>query len=318
MNDLDLIDKFGPETHAPSDAAIGAARARLDAATAHPAGAVRRPRRIVLLVAAAAAAVGIAVTPALIGSDDSIALAAVDPLTFPLTPTWLPNGVGEPVFSSEPAPGLRDVTYQGSGDDRVKVALTDPERTRKVGEDAEVVDVNGVAGRAFDSRGDDGSTPSFTVQWDLGDKVVSVTGKAAFADPSVVERIADSVRERPQPVDLFLTVAPSGWQVFGYQSDHHITYYDPRADQGGEETDLTLCLCPESDADFDAFGARDVHEVSVDGRAGRLGHTVDMDGNRVNWVMESTAPDGRTFTLSAPGALTDDQVIEIADGVRHR
>ena len=102
MNDLDLLDRFGPMPKDLSATAMDAARARLDAAVAQAAPVERRPRRrLPLLAAAAAAAVGLAITPALIGSHESIALAAVDPLTFPLTPTALPEGLGDPVFERD-------------------------------------------------------------------------------------------------------------------------------------------------------------------------------------------------------------------------
>lgn len=327
MNDFELIDRLGPDAHAPSEATLAGARARLDAAitqsTSGPTNASRagrHKRRLPLLVAAAVATIAgasIAIAPAIVGSDDSIALAAVAPLTFPLTPTWLPAGVGEPVFSGEPQPGLRMARYNANGDDRISVSMMEPGRSFDGGDTAQEVDVNGEPGRAFDSRGDEPSEPSYTVQWELGDDEIAVTGKGSFADPKLVERVADSVRQDSQQVDLFLTIAPSGWRVFGFQSDHHVTYYDPEVEQQGEGTDLTLCLCPEADADFDAYGARGVHEVSIDRRPGRIGHTVDENGERVSWVLQSTAPDGRFFSLTAPGALTEEQVLEIAAGVRH-
>ena len=109
MNDLEILDRLGPSAAGPSAAVLSAARARLDATMAGaattpatPPARTKRPgRRAAVLVAAAAAAVGIGVVPALVGSDDSIALAAVDPLTFPVTATWLPEGLGEPVFSQD-------------------------------------------------------------------------------------------------------------------------------------------------------------------------------------------------------------------------
>lgn len=328
MNDLDLIDRLGPMAAEPTSATLAAARARLDAtmagtSTATPAVRAKRPnRRAALLVAAAAAAAGIGVVPALVGSDDSIALAAVDPLTFPVTPTWLPKGVGAPVFSYEA--GSQQLAEYGHGEDliRLDVLQDDPDGPRRVPSDADPVDVNGQAGVGFAGRQHIGSpetVAAYTVVWEEadGDKL-RVTGLGRYADRATVERVADSVTEHSQPVDLFLSVAPSGWQPYGYLSDHHILYRDPEADQGGDASDLTLNVIDRLDLELGNTGARDVHEVTVDGRAGALGRSVDMHDETVLWILQSTAPDGTAFSLLAPGRFTEAQVIEVAAGVRHR
>lgn len=325
MNDLEILDHFGPTSAEPSDAALAAARARLDAAMAAPVSAARRRpvRRLPLLVAAAAAAaVGIGVVPALVGSDDSIALAAVDPLTFPVTPTWLPEGVDAPVFRYQA--GSQQLAEYGHGEDliRLDVLQDDPDGPRRIPSDADTVDVNGQAGAGFADRQHIGSpetVAAYTIVWEEadGDKL-RVTGLGRYADRATAERVADSVTERSQPVDLFLSVAPSGWQPYGYLSDHHILYRDPEADQGGDASDLTLNVIDRLDLELGNTGARDVHEVTVDGRAGALGRSVDMHDETVLWILQSTAPDGTAFSLLAPGRFTEAQVIEVAAGVRHR
>jgi hypothetical protein len=322
MNDL---DQFGPSASEPTEGALAAARARLDAAIASPSPAVRRTRRLPLLVAAsvvAAAAVGVAVTPALVGSDHSIALAAVDPLTFPVTPTWLPEGLGDPVFTYE-AGVLEHVRY-GKGDDFIDISPAASLNGGCRDDEAVRVDVNGQPGWGFDGCADEPpgpatNEPQWFVVWEQPDgDVLQVSGNGKLAEPGTVERIAESVVDQRQPIDLFLTIAPSGWRLLGYQSNHHVTWSDPDSEQGGDDSDLTVNLIPRVDADLDDYGARDVHTVGMEGRQAIIGRTVDEHDKTVTWVLQTTSPDGTAFSVIAPGRLTEEQVIAIAAGVRHR
>lgn len=307
MNDLDLLDTFGPSAPEPSDATLAAARARLDAAMAAPTPAVRRTRRLPLLVAAsvvAAGAVGVAVAPALVGSDDSIALAAIDPLTFPVTPTWLPEGLGDPVFSKDSS-ALAFASY-GRPQHGINIVLS-PTLDQWEDRDGErAIDVQGHEGILFERAPGD-----VVVVWEKdGGDYVGVSGRGDFADEEVIERVAESVVDRRQQVDLFLTVAPEGWPVMAYQSNHHVSY--------GDRGELSVTLLSSQANAGSNFGARDVHDISVDGRDGWIGNHVDESGDPVGWVLVAPAPDGREFVLQAPAAFTEEQVIEIAAGVRHR
>lgn len=303
MNDLELIDRFGPAASEASDAALAAARARLDAASARSGAGVGRPRRRALLVAAAIAAVGIAVTPALLRSGDSIALAAVDPLTFPVSATWLPDGLGRPVFSRDSS-HLQFARYGAPGADNINVTTTDSWDQWEDVDNLGSVDVNGHEARVLRQAPGD-----VTVAWQEGpDEIVGVTGRGEYADPSLVERIADSVIDKPQPVDLFLTIAPRGWPIMGYQSDHHISY--------GVRGELMVVLTSTQAGNPDGWG-QDWRDVVVDGRPAQIGRQDDEDDTK-GWALIATAPDGREFFLRAPSSLTEEQVIEIAGGVRHR
>lgn len=320
MNDLEILDHFGPTSAEPSDAALAAARTRLSAAI-ETSPAVRRPRRLPLLVAAAAAAaVGIGVVPALVGSDDSIALAAVDPLTFPVTPTWLPEGAGDPVFHYERAWQL--ASY-GEGKNHVSVSVVEEDADWDgPPANAEAVDVNGQPGMGYASRehlGTPETVPAYTVYWRAADgDELRVTGFGSNAERATVERVADSVTDETQPVDLFLTVAPEGWQVSGYKSDHHILLIDPTGETGGDGTDLSVQLIDHVSLTREEYGARDVQEVTVDSRPALLARTVDMQNETVHWMLQTTTADGTAFHLNAPGRMTEEQVIEVAAGVRHR
>lgn len=312
MNDLDLLDTFGPSAPETSDATLAAARARLDATMASPTPAVRRTRRLPLLVAAsvvAAGAVGVAVTPALVGSDDSIALAAVDPLTFPWTPATVPAGLGDPVFDKDL--GHFGVVYGESGNGFS--IFTQIESDWDLPSNARDAEVNGEPAKVFERERN--GAPAVTVAWeDDTEGETWVTGSGPYAEPDTVLSFVEALREKPQPVDLGLTVAPSGWMPTFYKADRILTL--TQSGEDGPER-LTVALLDQLTADFaGAYAATGVERTTIDGRPATFGQQ-ETDGG-TQWVLETTARDGQPFQVQAPGALTEAQLLEIAAGVRHR
>lgn len=305
MNDLELIDRFGPAPTDVSDDALAAARARLDEAVRRGRSTAPRHRRLVAITAVAATAAGVALAPSLLGSKHALALAAVDPLTFPVTAEWVPADLGPAVFSRDSS-HLQWARYGAPGPENITLIATDTWDEWEDVDDIGTVDVNGHDAHIL--RVDRGETHDLTVAWEDGTEIVGVTGRGTYADLTTVERMADSVVEKPQPVDLFLTVAPQGWPVMAYQSDHHISY--------GEHGELTVILTSTQAGDLDDWGD-DWRDITVDGRPGHLG-TQPADDGGTTWSLVTTAPDGREFFLRAPSSLTEQQVIEIAAGVRHR
>ncbi|HSX67903.1 hypothetical protein [Nocardioides sp.] len=312
MNDLDLLDTFGPSAVEPSDTTLAAARARLAAAIDAPSPAVRRTRRLPLLVAAsvvAAGAVGVAVTPALVGSDDSIALAAVDPLTFPWTPATVPAGLGDPVFDKDL--GHFGVVYGESGSGFS--IFTQIESDWDLPSNARDAEVNGEPAKVFERERN--GAPAVTVAWeDDTEGETWVTGSGPYAEPDTVLSFVEALREKPQPVDLSLTVAPSGWMPTFYKADRILTL--TQSGEYGPER-LTVALLDQLTADFaGAYAATGVERTTIDGRPATFGQQ-ETDGG-TQWVLEATARDGQPFQVQAPGALTEAQLLGIAAGVRHR
>ncbi len=317
MNDLDLLDRFGPKSTDLSATALSAARARLDAAMTQSAPAEHRShRRLPLLAAAAVAAVGMAVTPALVGSDNSIALAAVDPMTFPLTPTALPGDLGEPVFE-------RDIDFvaarYGSALDGVSI-ITDVEDQDywSIPDDSPTVDVDGhqatVVSRTV-HNGTPASAPAVTVIWQSADDVwTAVTGSGSYADPGRVEALAESLREEPQAVDLTLSVAPEGWSVVAYREDRILTF---AASGDAGEKELTVALVERPSENLSEYGAQDVDTVTINGESAQLGRKAAEAGEPI-WILEAQTSSGQAFSLQAPAGLTRDQIIRIAEGVTYR
>ncbi len=316
MNDLDMLNRLGPKPTAPSAAAMGAARARLDAATAQAPVAERRSRRLPLLSAAAAAAIGLAVAPALVGSDGSIALAAVDPMTFPLTSTAIPRDLGDPVFERDSnftaaryGPALNGVTIVTDVDDKDHWSIPDS---------ASTVEVDGHQGTVFGRtvfNGTPDSAPSVTIIWQTDDRDwTAVTGSGDYADDQRVEAIAESLQEEPQPVDLALSVAPSGWSVLSYKEDRILTLGS--SDEAGGSY-LTVALVQRVSANLAEYGAQDVETLRINGAPAQLGRQA-ADAGDPTWILEAQASSEQPFSVQAPAVLTRDQVIQIAEGVTYQ
>jgi hypothetical protein len=327
MNDLDLIDRFGPGADELSDAAFAAARARLDqaiAADSRPGHARRRSAWMAGagMSAAAAVAAAFAIVPAITGSQAAVALAPVSPPIFPVTATWLPSGLPhdarfffyDDIGLGEGSAELTQASYR-SGDDGISIAVSDNFGSWGAlnKSEADPVVVAGDPGYGFRATGDGGFDPTYSVVWQEADgSVVGVIGHGRFNDARLVERVADSVIDRPQSVDLFLTIAPSGWEVANYQSDNHVIYADPEH-PGSTRDQIGLSVRSGVGKDLDDYyGLRDVHDIEVDGRHGVLARGKDT------WILEATSPDGQAFALNAPARLTENQMIAVAEGVRHR
>ena len=180
-------------------------------------------------------------------------------------------------------------------------------------ENARTADISGhdaiiFAGVAFD--GTTTSTPALSVVWrnDSGDWT-GVTGKGAYADADRVESFAESLSERPQPVDLSLSVAPESWSLRAYKEDR-ILILSP--DRGPAELDLTVALVDTAPEDFEAaYGVDQVTTAAVHGSDALLGK------NAHGWVLLAKSASGQAYSVSAPETFTREQVVAIADGVSY-
>ncbi len=313
MNDLDLLRTHGPAPTHPSPGVMDRARASLQEElqrAAVPAETVVafRPRRhlrrrvIGLGLAAATVAAAAVLAPSLLGMDSSgaIALGPVEPMTFPLTATSIPSGLGEPVFERDGT--FTMAQYRGAGPDRLSVIVPESLDHWTIPDDAEHVHVQGQDGVLFT-----GADSAVIVAWTESDgDVVGVAGRGSFADPDRVEAFADSLTDRPQQVDLVLTVAPEGWTPTAYKEDKIVQF------TGRDGESLGVVLLDELSPGLAGYGATDVSTVEVSGRAATIGRGSE------GWVLEGRTPDGTPFSLNAPASFTRDQVVEVADGVRHR
>jgi hypothetical protein len=317
MTDLESIDRLGPAPTPLSETALCAARARLDSAItqAHSSTQRRPRRRLPLLAAAAAAAVGLAVAPALVGSDNSIALAAVDPMTFPWTPSAVPTGLGEPEFEKD-----SNFIAARYGDQLNGISITTDvaeEDSWTIPAGARSADVDGDEAKVYERtvyNGDPEGANAVMVVWkDDAHDWTAVTGSGQYADGDRMVAFAEAMRDQPQRVDLSLSVAPVGWTVAAYKADRILTL-----SESGEpdENDLTVALTDRVARSLSAYGAEDESAVTVNGRPALLGRQAS-DAGGFRWILEANTASGHSFALQAPDGLTRDQVIAVAEGVTY-
>lgn len=316
MTDLKTIDRLGPAPAPLSETALCAARARLDSAImqAHS-GTQRQPRRrLPLLAAAAAAAVGLAVAPALVGSHNSIALAAVDPMTFPWTPGAMPAGLDEPVFEKD-----SNFIAARYGDQLNGISITtsvSEEDFWTIPSDARSADVDGEEAKVYQRAVHNGSLEganAVVVVWeDDANDWTAVTGSGQYADGDRMVAFAEAMRNQPQRVDLSLSVAPVGWSVAAYKEDRILTLSESGEP---EENDLTVALTDRVRTNLSAYGAEE-SALIVNGRPALLGQQAS-DGGGFRWILEANTASGQSFALQAPDDLTRDQVIAVAEGVTY-
>ena len=319
MNDLITVDRLGPAPTALSVASLDAARARLDAAIiAVPGrGSGRRSRRrIPLLAASVAAAVGLALTPALVGTDDSVALAATDPMTFPWTPTAVPRGLGEPVFERDM--GIVAARYGARLNGVSILTDVDDEDYWAIPGTARATDVNGQDATVYNRTVHDGtrsSAPAVTVVWhDESNEWTAVTGSGEYADPDRIVAFAESLRYEPQPVDLSLGLAPRDWSVAAYKEDRILTLSET-GDIDGDS--LTVALLDRASTDLSPYGAQEESTVTVNGRPAAIGRQASEEGEP-GWILVAATPHGQPFSLQAPPNFNREQVLRVAESVTYR
>lgn len=317
MADLETIDRLGPSPSPLSETSLTAARARLDSAITQSRGSMQsRPRRrLPLLAAAAAAAVGLAVVPALVGSDNSIALAAVDPMTFPWTPSAVPAGLGQPVFEKD-----SNFIAARYGDQSNGISVTTDvaeEDFWTIPAGARSADVDGDEAKVYERTVYNGSPESanaVTVVWkDDANDWTAVTGSGQYADVDRMVLFAEALRDQPQRVDLSLSVAPAGWTMAAYKEDRILTLSESGKT---DDNDLTVALTDHVGTNLSAYGAEDESAVTINGGPALLGRQASGAGD-FRWILEATTASGQAFALQAPDGLTRDQVIAVAKGVTY-
>lgn len=139
--------------------------------------------------------------------------------------------------------------------------------------------------------------------------------------------VAESIVDRPQPVQLQFRLAPQGWMVSSYESLGNLTLVSEAA-----PTSLTdrigVSLLERwrgyTDPDVVLQGMTDgnpVEEVTVNGAPARLvsvpDHFADPGSGRRTWYLAAQFADGPQFLLQAPDTLTRDDVLAMAEGLSY-
>jgi hypothetical protein len=353
MNDVTLLREVGPEGPALTLAARSAARAELldEIAATRPRRrlAVRPPaRRTALRLGAGLVGVAAAWTTAalVVGPDDGrpadpgapSAQVDVDPVALvdfdmPVARLALPappEGTTGPVYGGDAAGGI-GMTYAGPGDpsDSVFIAVeaapdpvVAPETTEQEGQDVLVLDRPGRL-TVVNAEADDARTVYLT--WDRAPgQWVLLMGRGRFADGGQLTALASALVDSRTPVPVQLSLAPAGYSLDFFKDDGRIVRLvddaDPARTRG---MTIRVPLATEiSAAELQlATEAGPPEEVTVQGRPASLSATHRgfyesslADGG---WLLEAAFPDGTPFVVEAPGTLTREQVLGMAEEVSY-
>jgi hypothetical protein len=118
------------------------------------------------------------------------------------------------------------------------------------------------------------------------------------------------------PVQLHL--APAGYSLDVSKDDGRIIIL---ADDTDPTTSLVVRLLAADETDgaqtFPDVAGQSVDEVTVQGQPAQLARTDLGGGGAQGWALRAQLPDGSAVVVEAPGDLTPDQVVQIADQVTY-
>ncbi|MBO3739758.1 hypothetical protein [Actinoplanes flavus] len=326
MNDIELLDAYGPDAAPPSDAVLNAARARLLDAEAPRPLAARRPftRRVALAglgLAMAVAVAGVtlprwgrpadpAPTTATTTEAGPIRLVAARAPEFPYTL----SGLGEATFTANPGDPVIAVYLAGDGSD---VYLTSTEKDydkRFLGIGEHDVEVGGRPGRIIESTGssaDGGALPLVLVWEHRPGEWLRLTGQGRYATDEALIELAGRVEDKPQRLRFEVTVGlvPDGWELAAFKNESILMYRDP----AHPEIDLQVQWAPESAPlfqDEQVQGLQRQRRVTVQGRPADLFQAYEF------WMVQARLADRSIVRVMTPRSFTAKQALEVAESVR--
>lgn len=144
---------------------------------------------------------------------------------------------------------------------------------------------------------------------------IKLTGIGHFADEHTVRSLAGTLVDTDKRLSLDIRVAPTGWELHAFKGTAPggagavTSLRDPNNPDRTIHVSTMPGLVPNYGQAVEG-GPRDTIGVSVSGRPGEL---VQIPGKR--WMLQAPLPDGRAFQLQVPADFTQQQVIELAEGV---
>jgi len=253
---------------------------------------VRRVRRRTALGSAAALVLAGAIVVASIGTTQPngkrLQLAAADLPTVPVSLSQAPTGLH---LSTDLDGGRLRLLYVGTLG--AEVVLT-------------------TSGSAPDPSA---VIPSASVlSWRYSEELwVTLTGFDHYNYPTTLRRLKPNVISRPVSLAMQLTAAPEGWQVTAYKDTlpHGgvATFSDPSAPDAG-----TLNI----DLETSVYEPVDPESLNDPGPAQNVivqGHSASLIKGHRTWYLRAPLDSDTTVTLQAPTQLTQEQVLQIADGI---
>jgi hypothetical protein len=337
MNELTALREAAPLTAPLTPTVRLAARAALmeEIAGHSLTGQVRRParRRVwfragVGLIAAAAAwttAVVVTATDPSTSPASSVDLVSFAPPTFPFTLNPAPVGL-QVSYSADPGGYLHAIWSSTTSDDRLAVNVSPVEPDLQNPTESDDVAIQGRDGQLATQNitvgTEDGSEVRpqevLVLEW-TDDQWVSLSGDGQFDDRNKLINAAEGLTAAPVNVGLSVGLAPAGWSIQAYKDDDILTL----ANDDAPQQTLTVSLPEEPIASDELLDqimgpTGPVIELIVNNRPAQL-VPVDTEytgpGGGTGWYLQAQLLDGRTFTVQAPSAFTQQQVLDLAQQV---
>jgi hypothetical protein len=256
---------------------------------------------------------------------DGVTLVDFDMPAFPLTLPTAPTGTAGPVFGGSGAGGA-SMAYTSTEDPlefvTIHVGSEPPPSGGSVafpGSVAEDVTIEGSPAVivAPEEAHEDGVAG---LDWQRGPgQWVTIMAQGRYADRDLLLAIAEALVDRPQAMPMQLHVVPAGYSLDFFKDDGRVVRL---ADDTDPERGLTVRLPFPGEAfpaESQSAGgaAAPVEEVVVQGQPAQLVRTDHGSGGDDGWYLQARFPDGTTFVVEAPGSLSADQVVQIADQVTY-
>ncbi len=249
-----------------------------------------------------------------------LGLVAFELPAFPLTLPAAPAGASGPVFGGA-GDGTTTMSYVSADDPGTSVnisVMTDPLSGAPLGGEGVVEEQVVIGGRparltALTFEGGDGTA---YLDWErLPGQWVIINAQGRYADRDVLTAIATELIDGPQAMPLQLHLAPAGYSLDFFKDDGRVV----RLGKDGDPTQgLTVRLqFPDEVPPAPPLPGTVLGTLTVHGQPADLIRTDMGSGGLGGWYLQARLPEGTPFIVEAPGALTQEQVVQIADQVTY-
>jgi hypothetical protein len=251
---------------------------------------------------------------------DDLGLVAFELPAFPLTLPTAPEGASGPVFGGA-GDGTATMSYasaENSADNMGISVMTEPLPGAPMSGEGvveEPVTVGGRPARLTTLTFDDGIGTAY-LDWErLPGQWVIINAQGRYADPGLLTTIAGELVDGPQAMPVQLHVAPAGYRLDFFKDDGRVVSLANDADP--TKGLIVRLQFPDEVLPDDQPADTARETVTVQGLPADLIRTDMGSGGRGGWYLRARLPDGTTFVMEAPGDLTQEQVVRIADQVTY-
>jgi hypothetical protein len=252
---------------------------------------------------------------------DDYGLVAFELPAFPLTLPTEPEGSAGPVFGGA-GDGTATMSYvdpENPGDSvNISVGTEPLQGAPMAGEGVaeEQVTVGGRPGRltTLTFEGDGGATAY--LDWErLPGQWVIINTQGRYADEERLTAMAESLVDSPQAMPVQLHLAPAGYRLDFFKDDGRVVSLANDADP--TQGLIVRLQFPDEVRPAVQLPGTILETLTVQGQPADLIRTDMGSGGRGGWYVQARLPDGTTFVVEAPGTLTQEQVVQIADQVTY-